>query len=76
MRALKYSRPRSLLEVLSALHEDPQAKLLAGGQTLLPALKLRLAAPTHLIDLQGIGELRGITVKPSKDVSLLYINGR
>jgi carbon-monoxide dehydrogenase medium subunit len=62
MRALSYLRPKSLATALQALSEDPQAKFLAGGQTLLPALKLRLAAPTRLIDLQAIAELRGVSV--------------
>jgi aerobic carbon-monoxide dehydrogenase medium subunit len=62
MRSLNYSRPGSLSEVLQCLRDDPQAKVLAGGQTLLPALKLRLAAPSRLIDLQAIRELRGIAV--------------
>jgi carbon-monoxide dehydrogenase medium subunit len=62
MHSLKYSRPSSLSEVLSVLRSDPLAKVLAGGQTLLPALKLRLAAPSRLIDIQGIAELRGISV--------------
>jgi aerobic carbon-monoxide dehydrogenase medium subunit len=62
MRSLNYSRPGSLSEALQCLRDNPQAKVLAGGQTLLPALKLRLAAPSRLIDLQGIKELRGITV--------------
>jgi aerobic carbon-monoxide dehydrogenase medium subunit len=66
MRSLKYSCPSSLSEVMSALRSDPDAKVLAGGQTLLPALKLRLAAPSRLIDLQGIAELRGISVKSGR----------
>jgi carbon-monoxide dehydrogenase medium subunit len=66
MRTFRYSRPGSLSEVISSLRADSQAKLLAGGQTLLPALKLRLAAPSHLIDLQGISELRGITIKENR----------
>jgi carbon-monoxide dehydrogenase medium subunit len=66
MRSLNYYRPAVLSEVLSALRDDPQAKVLAGGQTLLPALKLRLAAPSRLIDLQGIDELRGIVVKGNR----------
>jgi aerobic carbon-monoxide dehydrogenase medium subunit len=66
MRAFKYSRPGSLAEAIRIMRADPQAKLLAGGQTLLPALKLRLAAPSQLIDLQGIGELRGITIKGNR----------
>jgi aerobic carbon-monoxide dehydrogenase medium subunit len=66
MRSLKYSRPGSLSEVLIALRSDSEAKVLAGGQTLLPALKLRLAAPSRLIDLQDIAELRGIAIKGNR----------
>lgn len=62
MRAFHYSRPGTLALALGGLRADPEAKLLAGGQSLLAALKLRLAAPTQLIDLQDIAELRGITV--------------
>jgi carbon-monoxide dehydrogenase medium subunit len=60
MRSLNYSRPGSLADALCALRNDPQSKVLAGGQTLLPALKLRLSAPSTLIDLQAIDELRGV----------------
>jgi carbon-monoxide dehydrogenase medium subunit len=63
MRAFHYSRPGTLAVALAALQADPDAKLLAGGQSLLAALKLRLAAPTQLIDLQEIAELRGIVVR-------------
>src|SRR5206468_9427810 len=44
---------------LSALAEDG-ARPLAGGQSLIPLLRLRLAAPTRLVDIGGLGELRGI----------------
>ena len=43
---------------LAAAGED--AKVLAGGQSLLPLLRLRLAAPTTVVDLGGIAELRGV----------------
>lgn len=60
-RPFAYHAPRSLPDVIALLsdHGD-QAKLLAGGHSLLPMMKLRFAAPEHLIDLGHIKELRGI----------------
>lgn len=63
MRHFEYSRPASLAEAQTTLREDPEAKALAGGQSLLPVLKLRLGAPSRLVDLQDIRELRGISVQ-------------
>jgi carbon-monoxide dehydrogenase medium subunit len=60
MYAFDYHRPASLAEAAKLL--SGEAKLLAGGQTLLPTLKQRLAKPSALIDLAGIAELRGIKV--------------
>ncbi len=60
-RPFEYHAPRSLpdaLRLLSDLGDD--AKLLAGGHSLLPMMKLRFAEPAHLIDLGKIAELRGI----------------
>lgn len=56
-----YHRPHSVQEAVSLLQQDPDAKILAGGHSLLPAMKLRLAAPTALVDLAKVDELRGIT---------------
>lgn len=55
-----YRKPRSLAEASALLRKDADARLLAGGHSLLPAMKLRLATPTALVDLAGIEELRGI----------------
>ena len=56
----EYKRAGSVDEAIAALGEgDEDAKLLAGGHSLLPLMKLRLAAPSLLIDIGGIGELRG-----------------
>lgn len=56
-----YARARSLEEALDLLDEahaaDQEAKLIAGGQSLLPMMKLRLAAPQVLIDIAGLPEL-------------------
>ncbi|HEU4514680.1 MAG TPA: FAD binding domain-containing protein [Nocardioidaceae bacterium] len=52
-----YIRPAGLGEALAALEADPHAKVLAGGQSLIPLLSMRLAAPTALVDINGLGEL-------------------
>jgi len=56
-----YHRARSLADAQKLLAANPGAKLLAGGHSLIPLLKLRLAAPSALIDIGRIAELRGIT---------------
>lgn len=61
--AFDYHAPRSVaaaIELLGSL--GPDAKLLAGGHSLLPMMKLRFAQPAHLIDLNRIAELRGVCV--------------
>ncbi|TCK20117.1 FAD binding domain-containing protein [Pseudonocardia endophytica] len=57
-----YVRPTSVEEAVQALQQGGEdAKILAGGQSLLPVLRLRLAAPSVIIDLGGIPELRRIS---------------
>ena len=56
--SFEYHRPASLTGLLSRLGEE--ARVLAGGHSLIPMMKLRMAAPAHLVDLQGIADLRGI----------------
>ncbi len=55
-----YHAPKSVGEALALLGSLPDAKLLAGGHSLLPMMKLRFAQPSHLIDINRIPELRGI----------------
>jgi carbon-monoxide dehydrogenase medium subunit len=55
-----YQSPRSLSEALELLSSNQDAKLLAGGHSLLPAMKLRLATPAMLIDVGRISGLDGI----------------
>ena len=56
-----YVRPGTVDEAVAALQQAGEdAKILAGGQSLIPVLRLRLAAPSTLIDLGGIPELRRI----------------
>jgi carbon-monoxide dehydrogenase medium subunit len=58
--AFEYHAPSSLPDAVRLLGELPDAKLLAGGHSLLPMMKLRFAEPRHLIDLGRIPALRGI----------------
>src|SRR5215472_5827996 len=56
----KYERAKSLAEAEQLIKRSPDAKLLAGGQTLIAAMKMRLANPSDLIDISGIKELNYI----------------
>lgn len=57
-----YHRPASVADAASLVASSSEAKLLAGGQTLLPTMKQRLAAPEHLVDIGKLAELKGVTV--------------
>jgi carbon-monoxide dehydrogenase medium subunit len=60
--AFDYHAPRSVADAIKLLGQlGPEAKLLAGGHSLLPMMKLRFAQPAHLVDLGRISELRGIS---------------
>ena len=63
MYELTYQRAKSLADAGSLLAANAEAKLLAGGQTLIPTLKARLAQPSHVIDLAKVAELKGIAEK-------------
>jgi carbon-monoxide dehydrogenase medium subunit len=59
--AFEYHAPTTVADALSLLGQyGDEAKVMAGGHSLLPMMKLRFAEPAHLIDLNGIDELRGI----------------
>jgi carbon-monoxide dehydrogenase medium subunit len=59
--AFEYHRPSSLDEVMALLREHgDEGRLLAGGHSLIPMMKLRLANPAHLIDLGSVAGLKGI----------------
>jgi carbon-monoxide dehydrogenase medium subunit len=60
MSPFDYHRPGTTTEAVSLINRSADARLIAGGQSLLPTMKLGLAAPADLIDLSGIPELRGI----------------
>ncbi|TCC33491.1 FAD binding domain-containing protein [Kribbella sindirgiensis] len=58
--AFEYFAPATVDEALGLLREHSDAKVLAGGQSLMPALRLRLAAPEVIVDIQKIDDLRGV----------------
>lgn len=60
MYEFNYHRPKSLAEAANLLAGNAEAKLVAGGMTLIPTLKQRLARPSDLVDLAAIAELKGI----------------
>lgn len=53
----KYTRAKSLSEAAALIAANPDGKILAGGQTLIPTMKQRLASPVMLIDISGLKEL-------------------
>ncbi|MGN6550936.1 MAG: FAD binding domain-containing protein [Pararhizobium sp.] len=62
MYATTYHRASSVEEAAKLLSGNDEAKLISGGQTLIPTMKQRLAAPSDLIDLRHVEEMKGITV--------------
>lgn len=61
--ALEYHRPATLASAIAILTEHgDEARVVAGGHSLIPMMKLRMAAVSHLVDLQKVDELKGITI--------------
>ena len=60
MSTVSYHRPASVAEAVKLLAGDHDARLLAGGQSMLPSVRLGLLAPSAFIDLAGIPDLQGI----------------
>src|SRR6516164_4352922 len=60
MYAFTFHRPQTVRQAAGLLTKNPDAKLLAGGQTLLPTMKLRLAGPPQIIDMSLIEGMSGI----------------
>lgn len=60
-----FHRAESLDDALGLLAEHPDAKPLAGGQSLIPAMNFRIAQPSALVDLNAVKELAGITATPT-----------
>ena len=65
MYPFTYHRPDSV-SAAAQLADDAEAKVMAGGMTLLPTMKQRLAAPAAIIDLNGVSGLAGVTVSRDK----------
>src|SRR5262247_2773205 len=62
MYAFNYQKVKSVADAAAALAKNSEAKLLAGGQTLVASMKLRLANPGQVVDLGEVPELKGIKV--------------
>jgi carbon-monoxide dehydrogenase medium subunit len=60
MHHTHYHRPASVSEAVKLMGEHPDDKVLAGGQSTLPSVKLGLVAPSGYIDISGVAELKGI----------------
>jgi CO/xanthine dehydrogenase FAD-binding subunit len=56
----EYSRPATLDEACVLIAADPEARLISGGQTLVPMMAMRLARPSRLVDIGRLAELKGI----------------
>jgi carbon-monoxide dehydrogenase medium subunit len=65
MYAFEYHRPSSSKEALDLAAKKSEGKFLAGGQSLVQAMKLRLSSPSDLIDLNAVGELKNLKVDGS-----------
>ena len=63
MQTMQFKRPRTVDEAVRLAEADTDCRLLAGGQTVLPSMRLGLLSPTALIDLGGVVELRGIRLE-------------
>jgi carbon-monoxide dehydrogenase medium subunit len=63
MRDFTYHRPTDVSAAASLIAKAAEGKLVAGGMSLLPSMKLRLAAPSDLVDLGAVGALKGVKVE-------------
>jgi carbon-monoxide dehydrogenase medium subunit len=63
MYAFKYHQPKTVRQAANLLAKFPEAKILAGGHSLLPVMKLRLASPSDIIDLNKVEGLSGVELK-------------
>jgi carbon-monoxide dehydrogenase medium subunit len=63
MHAFNYHRPATLKEAVALLKKNENARVLSGGQSLIPTLKMRLAQTPALVDVNAIAEMRGIKLE-------------
>ena len=66
MYQFNYHKPSDIAEAVSLFRAADDPMYLSGGMTLIPTMKLRLAAPTDLIDLSGIAEMTGVEINGDK----------
>lgn len=69
--AFTYHKAASIDDAIARIADNPEAKLLAGGHSLVPAMKLRLAAPGELVDITGLDELKSITIGDAIQIGAL-----
>jgi aerobic carbon-monoxide dehydrogenase medium subunit len=74
--AFDYVRTSTAADAIRLLSENPDSKLLAGGHSLIPALKLRLASPSLLIDIRSIDDLKGIDIADGVRIGALCTHGQ
>jgi carbon-monoxide dehydrogenase medium subunit len=67
----EYHKPSSVQEAVTLLSSNPDAKLLAGGHSLIPAMKLRLATPGAIVDLNGVSGLNAVSVNGGATIGAL-----
>jgi carbon-monoxide dehydrogenase medium subunit len=67
----EYVRPSSVEEAIGILSSNPDAKVLAGGHSLIPAMKLRLAAPGTIVDIGKIDSLKGVDARGGARIGAL-----
>lgn len=67
----EYVRPSSVEEAVGILSSNPDAKVLAGGHSLIPAMKLRLAAPGTIVDIGKIDSLKGVDARGGARIGAL-----
>src|SRR5690349_20814836 len=60
-----YHKPKSVADAVAQVKKSDEGKFMAGGMTLIPTLKQRLARPSDVVDLGAIGDLKGIKVDAS-----------
>ena len=61
-RPFEYQRVNSVQEAIQALQGNEDAKIIAGGHSLLPVMKLRLASPSLLVDISKVAELKNVSL--------------
>ena len=69
MYNFEFKKPKTISEALTALKSD-EAQVLAGGQTLIPTMKQRLASPSTLVSLSAISEMKGICKNDDGSISI------